>query len=285
MFQEIAGKVYRSIHEGGYIGSVTVSALSEEVHDTEIRPITISVECKNRETGDELHLRFSVSRAVAGISPTNTTMENTLDAIVCKSDYGVRATGPIRFAQWINKDITSIISDTTRSVLSVEYELNKENFSLCRVYISDLDDENNLDPESTEMNQSIEYAIATNNGDIVTIEYNNDSLAEKTGSMNLDKISSDRLSWMLSIVPRVDAQTRTNIITGYSDSIFEKVSDFSNRLFVPYLLEHVCGEKSLDENKKIAEALKKVNETKDEDISEALKARADESAKQMMEGK
>ena len=133
------------------------------------------------------------------------------------------------------------------------------------------------------MNQNIEYAIATNNGDIVTIEYNNDSLAEKTGSMNLDKISSDRLSWMLSIVPRVDAQTRTNIITGYSDSIFEKVSDFSNRLFVPYLLEHVCGEKSLDENKKIAEALKKVNEAKDEDISEALKARADESAKRMME--
>lgn len=282
MFQEIAGKVYRSIHEGGYVGSVTVSALSEEVHDTEIRPITISVECKHRETGDEIHLRFSASRAVAGISPSNTTMVNTLDAIVCKSDYGVRATDPIRLAQWINKDITSIISNTT-SALGVEYELNKENFSLCRVYISDLDDANNLDAEATDMNQNIEYAIATNNGDIVTIEYNNDSLAEKTGSMNLDKISSDRLSWMLSIVPRVDAQIRTNIITGYSDSIFEKVSDFSNRLFVPYLLEHVCGEKSLDENKKIAEALKKVNETKDEDISEALKARANESAKQMME--
>ena len=33
MFQEIAGKVYRSIHEGGYIGSVTVSALSETHYD------------------------------------------------------------------------------------------------------------------------------------------------------------------------------------------------------------------------------------------------------------
>ena len=116
MFQEIAGKVYKSIHEGGYIGSVTVSALSEEVHDTEIRPVTISVECKHRETGDEIHLRFSASRAVAGISPSNTAMANTLDAIVCKSEYVVRATDPIRLAQWINKDITSIISNTTSAI-------------------------------------------------------------------------------------------------------------------------------------------------------------------------
>ena len=282
MFQEIAGKVYRSIHEGGYVGSVSVSALSEDVHDTEIRPISISVECKHRETGDEIHLRFSASRAAAGVSPSNTGMMSTLDAIVCKSDYGVRGTDAIRLAQWINKDIADIISNVN-SVISTEYELNKENFNLCRVYISDLDFEENLDDDATEMKQSIEYAIATSTGDIVTIGYDNESLEEKTGLMNLDKISSDRLSWMLSMVPRVDAQTRTNIITGYSDSIFEKVSDFSNRLFVPYLLNHVYGERSLNENKKIAEALKEVNETKDEDISEALKARADESAKQMME--
>lgn len=281
MFQEIAGKVYRSIHEAGYIGSVAVSALSEDVHDTEIRPIAISVECKHQETGDEIHLRFSASRAVAGVSPSNVSMVSTLDAIVCKSEYGVRATDAIRLAQWLDKDIASVISNLNANV-TAEFELNKEHFNLCRVYISDLDDEDNLDSEATEMKQSIEYAIATNNGDIVTIEYDNDSLAEKTGSMNLDKISSDRLSWMLSMVPRVDTQTRTNIITGYSDSIFEKVSDFSNRLFVPYLLSHVYGERSLNENKKIAEALKEVNETKEEDISEVLKARADESAKQMM---
>lgn len=284
MLQEIAGKVYKTIHDAGLVGSVVVSAMSEDVHNADTRPISIIVDCKNRDTGDETHFRFSVSTVTNHVTTSDNNLSSTLDAIIVQSDCGVLSNDVFRTAQWIDKNITEILSYPEEIGFKVEKAVNDAGFNLGRIYISDLDCEDNLDSDVDELSVNLEYVVSTATGDVITILYDNQSLDEKTGSMNLDKVSSDRLGWMLSTA-KIDRELQGKIITDYSSSVFESVSTLSNTWFIPYIMKSVYPYRHLhgNDNKAIANVLKEAESNQDDlDITNVLRAKADKATEQMM---